>query len=59
MSTGAFPPPLDFNEDDGDEPVVDDNGEEKFDEDLNDDLIDSADADRMAAEDDDFDDDEE
>ena len=54
MSTGSFPPPLPFDAD-GDpheeEPFREEDGEEVLDEDANDDLIDSADADRIAAED--------
>ncbi|QAY59276.1 hypothetical protein ET475_04240 [Microbacterium protaetiae] len=57
MSTGAFPPPLPFD-DNGDpheeEPVREDaDGDEVLDEDANDDLIDSAEADRLASQTDD------
>lgn len=56
MSTGPFPPPLPFDAD-GDpheeEPLVEEDGEEVLDEDANDDLIDSAEADRLATQEDD------
>lgn len=50
MSTGAFPPPAPLDDDQADEPVVDVDGDEQLDDDANDDLIDSAEADRLAAE---------
>lgn len=58
MSTGPFPPPVPFHADgdpDEDEPLVEQDGEEVLDEDANDDLIDSAEADRLAAQEDDED----
>jgi len=56
MSTGPFPPPLPFDADGDpheDAPLREEDGEEVLDEDANDDLIDSAEADRIAAEGDD------
>ncbi|WP_308492030.1 hypothetical protein [Microbacterium terrisoli] len=53
MSTGAFPPPLPFGDDDlerdREEPLRDADGDDVFDEDVNDDLVDSAEADRVAS----------
>ncbi|WP_460775782.1 hypothetical protein [Microbacterium sp. GXF7504] len=52
MSTGGFPPPAPLDDDAGaDEPVRETDGDEVLDEDANDDLVDSAEADRIAAED--------
>ena len=52
MSTGPFPPPLPFGAD-GDpldeEELVDEDDDAVLDDDMNDDLVDSAEADRVAS----------
>ncbi len=49
MSTGGLPPPLPLDDDGSDDPAVrEEDGEEVLDEDVNDDLVDSAEADRLA-----------
>ncbi|MFT4212896.1 MAG: hypothetical protein QM626_13615 [Microbacterium sp.] len=51
MSTGGFPPPIPLGDDDTENPAIrEEDGEEVLDEDVNDDLVDSAEADRIAAE---------